>query len=438
MDGRLNVGDKVTSTNNIEYTIVKLLGAGGQGEVYEVKAGKDRLALKWYFPSSATPEQLKIINDLVVKGAPNECFLWPKDIITQPETFGYVMDLRPKTYNSIQDLMARRVEPSFEILCKAGINLSKGFQKLHAAGWCYRDISWGNAFIDFSNGKVLICDNDNAVPDRSAVGNISGTLGFMAPEIVMGKERPSTLTDLFSLAVLLFYIFNIHHPLEGELESRIHVLDTLARNRLYGEKPIFIWDPDNRSNRPIPIYQQNAIDFWRLYPRFFKDLFTLAFTQGLHNASRRSTESEWQSACIRLLNSIYYCHQEGCEVENFYDEDSSRLGVRQTCWACHSPLSTPRTINIYNTQQINSDFVVLNRNTKLVEHHAKGNLSMNVIGELSQNPNHPNIWGIRNLSTDVWVLRKPNGETINIGNGMTFRPIKGSKINFGINVGEIS
>ena len=100
----------------------------------------------------------------------------------------------------------------------------------------------GNVFFDPDTGDVLICDNDN-VSYNSAPSGIYGTPRFMAPEIVNGKAKPSTNTDLFSLAVLLFYMFMLNHPLEGKLEAEIKCMDYLAMNRLYGEHPVFIFDP---------------------------------------------------------------------------------------------------------------------------------------------------------------------------------------------------
>jgi predicted Ser/Thr protein kinase len=44
----LKTGDRVTLTNGSEATIVKELGRGGQGIVYLVELGGQKMALKWY------------------------------------------------------------------------------------------------------------------------------------------------------------------------------------------------------------------------------------------------------------------------------------------------------------------------------------------------------------------------------------------------------
>ena len=93
--------------------------------------------------------------------------------------------------------MKKRVNPSFYTLCRTAFNLTRGYQKLHAMGAKYQDISFGNLFFNPDNGDVLICDNDNVSFDNSKPGGVLGTPGFMAPEIVRGEKRPSKDTDRY-------------------------------------------------------------------------------------------------------------------------------------------------------------------------------------------------------------------------------------------------
>ena len=134
MDGQLKAGTKLTSEGGVIYEVKRMLGAGGQGEVYDVESNGKHFALKWYFKHMATREQKAILDNLVTKGSPATCFLWPEDIIFHQygESFGYIMPLRPKNYKSIVDLMKRRAEPTFYALCRAAYNLTNGYQQLHA------------------------------------------------------------------------------------------------------------------------------------------------------------------------------------------------------------------------------------------------------------------------------------------------------------------
>ncbi len=79
MDGLLKIGTILTSESGNKYTVNKMLGAGGQGEVYDVECNKKHYALKWYYKHTATQAQKKILENLVQKGSPDATFLWPED-----------------------------------------------------------------------------------------------------------------------------------------------------------------------------------------------------------------------------------------------------------------------------------------------------------------------------------------------------------------------
>ncbi len=432
MEGQLKNGTKLTSENSIQYRVVSMLGAGGQGEVYDVECNGKHYALKWYFKHMATKEQKDILDKLISRGAPASSFLWPQDLIFRSfgEPFGYIMPLRPKHYKSIVDMMKRRAEPSFYALSKAAFNLTNGYEKLHSMGYCYRDISFGNLFFDPDTGDVLICDNDNVSANGVDDSSVYGTPRFMAPEIVVGKAKPSRNTDMFSLAVLLFYMFMMGHPLEGRLEANIKCMDIHAMNKLYGTDPIFVFDPDNTSNRPVKGYQDNVLIYWDLYPQYIKDLFTHSFTVGLSNPAVRITERKWMEAFANLMNSINTC---SCGVEVFYDENKACSGINQTCWNCGKVVRFPMCLNVGKSK------VLLTKGKKIVQHIITGDYDINtIVGTVVQNPNNPNLWGIRNESQDNWTYIKSDGQQIPVPPGRSATISRDAKIDFGQSVGTFN
>lgn len=435
MEGLLNIGTELTSESGNKYIVEKFLGAGGQGEVYDVSCETKHFALKWYFKGSATLSQKKILDKLIEKGSPTkykekDIFLWPQDLIYNEDgqPFGYIMELREKRYKGIVDLMKCRTNPSFENLIKACYNLTLGYQKLHEGGYQYRDISFGNAFFDPDTGDVKICDNDNVTPNGTREGGVKGTPRFMAPEIVRGEAKPSRNTDRFSLAVLLFYMLMVSHPLEGAEEAKIKCMDPPAMLKLYGTNPIFIFDPNNDKNRPVKNYHDNALIYWDIYPQYIKDLFIYSFTVGLNTPAKRITENQWLDAFAKLISGIVICQNCGCE--NFFDETKGK--DNHVCWNqnCKKNIKVGSQIVIgKGKKQIK---IPINSNTKLYSHHINEDYDMKtVIGEVVTNPKDPTKWGIKNKTLENWTYIKADGTQITVPNEKAAAIAKGVYIDFG-------
>ena len=436
MNQLLEVKQKLLLKSQHECYIEDFLGGGGQGEVYRAKLGEKLVALKWYLPNIATPEQYQALQSIIQKDAPTGSFLWPFALAESESVsgFGYFMPLREARFKSLNDLMTRRIEPSFLALVTAGIGLADSFSQLHSQGLCYRDISFGNVFFDPNTGEVLICDNDNVSVDGQTDSLVRGTPRFMAPEVVRGETDPNTQSDLFSLAVLLFYLLMGHHPLEGKKESDIRCFDLPAMNKLYGTDPIFIYDPHNDSNRPQPVYHDNARIFWPIDPLFIREIFIKAFTEGIRDPQHgRVRETEWRKTLAKLRDSCIYCGHCGREV--FYDQSAlQNNGKLGECWNCGKTPTPPPRI------KIGQHVVMLNHDTKLYPHHLNPRKLFdfsNAEGAVTRHPKNPNIWGIKNLGAEKWVVTLADGTISDIEHGRSVTLTNGIKINFGKVEGDI-
>ncbi len=407
----------------------KPLGAGGQGEVYRAKLGGTVFALKLYHRQASTPEQRATIERLIEKRAPAPYFLWPMNMVEdrQEGRFGYLMPLREARFRSTEDLMARRVTASFRALIDAALQLADGFLQLHSRGLCYRDISFGNLFIDPANGDVRICDNDN-VGIAGTPGGVLGTPRFMAPEIVRAEALPSAETDRFSLAVMLFYLLMGGHPLEGRREAEIRCLDRPAMDRLYGLDPLYVFDPADGSNRPVPGLHDNPLVFRNIYPRILLDTFERAFTEGLGDPHGRIRESVWRNVFGRVRDLLMNC--PGCGAQGFFDPEAA---APTPCWRCRRPRPVPTRIVLDGAP------VVLQAGTRLGGHHVRRDPFnyQPALAEVAAHPTQPGLLGLRNQSPDTWTVRRADGTVVDVPPGKNAPLVTGNKVNFGVCEAEV-
>ena len=407
----------------------KPLGAGGQGEVYRATLRGADHALKLYHRHACTDEQRLMIDRLIDKMSPAPYFLWPTHLVEDrvEGRFGYLMPLREARFRSTEDLMARRVTASFRALIDAALQLADGFLQLHSRGLCYRDISFGNLFIDPATGDVRICDNDN-VGIAGTPGGVLGTPRFMAPEIVRAEAEPSAETDRFSLAVLLFYLLLGGHPLEGKREAEIRCLDRPAMDRLYGNAPLYIFDPKDQSNGPVRGIHDNPIAFRPIYPRLLLEAFERAFTVGLSDPHGRTRESVWRNVFGRTRDLLMNCGS--CGAQGFFDPDAQGP---VPCWRCRKPRAAPMRLMLRGAP------VVLQVGTKLGAHHVQHDPFnyQTVQAEVTAHPTLPGQLGLKNHSSDAWTVLRPDGTVADVPPGRNAPLVAGNRVNFGVCEGEV-
>jgi eukaryotic-like serine/threonine-protein kinase len=401
------------------------LGEGGEGVVHAATVGGAPYAVKWY-RYNASPERRKSIEALVERGRPHRAFIWPIDLITSRELpgFGYVMPKLERRFSSFAQLVARPEQPPFRVLITIGRQLVSAFEALHASGLCYRDISFGNMWVDPDGAEVAIIDNDNVGLDNGEVF-VWGTLRFMAPEVVRREAAPSSVTDLHSLAVFLFYLFMHGHPLEGvktdatySWGASSHQSETDLALRHFGADPVFIFDPVDHSNPPRP--GDPVSTWWRLYPRFFRSVFEQAFTSGLKDPSGlgRVTEGVWRRALTRLADCVSVC---SCQASVFVDPDDP--GLR--CWNCGQVPPWPPLL------ELPGGTIVLSPGASVTAHHLRRNRDHDtVVALVEDHPSRPGNLVLRNVSGKPWTMA-PEGEeakTVDPARRLGIRPMS---IDFG-------
>jgi DNA-binding helix-hairpin-helix protein with protein kinase domain len=410
MEGLLMRGQTLLARNMQSAAVIEdMLGEGAQAEVYRARIGDSLYAVKWYRPEYLGADlrlwdRLKVAID---SGSPTDQFLWPFDLVSLPGIAayrGYIMPLKPPEFISMVDLLRRQCDPSFRTLTFVGFNLANSFLKLHAAGLCYRDINFGNVFFNPDTGDIRIADTDNVDVNLKA-GSIKGTRGFMAPEVARNLVQPNAMSDRFSLAVLLFFIFMLGHPLKGKRELTLpyDAGDPDKSRRLCEDDPVFVYHPEDDSNRPMPGEHDPLLSFWPIYPGSLRKLFTRAFTEGLLDPDARVMENEWRKEMCAIRDAIFPC--EHCTAENFYDLDRARQKkAMHPCWGCGRVLETPPRMRLGG--EYDPYFVVLSRGAQLFPHHLERdtyNFSR-VLADIAGTPP-----GLRNLSASSWTSRAPDG-----------------------------
>jgi DNA-binding helix-hairpin-helix protein with protein kinase domain len=408
------------------------IGQGGQGVVHEATIAGQRVALKWIRPFSRTAELRAAIGALTARERPHRAFAWPIDLVESDQIagFGYIMPLVDDRFRSFAAMLNDRRQPSFRVMVAIGQALVDAFAALHAAGLCYRDISFTNLRVDPVRAEVAIIDNDNVGVDGENVF-VKGTLRFMAPEIVRDDAVPSMVTDLYSLSVFLFHLFVHGHPLEGSRTDATygwsdgHMSETKLARRHFGEEPLFVFDPQDSSNRPLP--GDPMIRWWWIYPRFLRALFERAFTVGLRDASLsgRLTEGVWRRALARLGDCVSVC--PSCRAAIFWDPDDPEL----PCWQCGVAPPPPTVLELARHR------LVLAEGATITGYHfAQSRDNRRTVGVVEAHPSETAERILRNVSATTWIATTGDQGVVSVEptQSLWIRPMA---VNFGDGAGQI-
>ena len=399
----LEPGRVIQTVKGTPLKIVKHLAEGGQGHVYIIEhEGKERV-LKWYIPGAIKdPDKFYVnLNENARRGAPNNSFLWPITATERTDgSFGYVMEFRKPGFHEFTEFLTNPKDVHFTTYkanVEACLRIVSAFQILHQHGYCYQDMNHGNFFINPKTGDVLICDNDNVAPNNKDAF-ILGTPRFMAPELVapeilgrdaegnVRKVQPSSYTDYWSLAVVLFMIICMGHPLEGE-RWLVPLLDAAKERVLYGSNATFIYDQNDTSNRPNPNVHIGVIDRYEPLPPYMKETFLRAFSRdAVRNPGRRLHEVDWLRVLVRFQAEIMRCGKCGGEVFMVDASDTP-------CDTCKTVQHVERRLRFRDYVVTASKGVRIYR-CMLESCNAKDALTR--VGTIVSNPSRPGLYFLNN------------------------------------------
>lgn len=410
----LSIGQKVNLTIGSQVTVLKELGRGGQGIVYLVDLGGAKMALKWYH----TPPEDSFYKNLehnVQAGTPSDAFIWPEYVtVKENGSYGYVMKLRPNGYYEFGTyLLALKTFQSYDAMLAAAMKICEGFRMLHLKGYSYQDLNDGNFFIRPSDGDVLICDNDNVMPQGQKSG-IMGKSRYMAPEIVAGGI-PDKYSDRFSLSVILFMLFFANHPFEGAKVVSCPCMTESFEKRFYGSEAVFIYDKDDPSNRPVRGIHKNVIKRWPKFPSLLKKTFVEQFSKAkLRSPSDRLIEQEWEKIINKVRDELVICPH--CHEETFVEIDAPN----------HNCINCDKQIDISKRLKYGLREIILTPRTKLFLDRDN-----TPDAEVDFFPRDKRLLILRNLTQGNWTVDTPKGQVKVVKPGEFMPILNGLKIAFG-------
>lgn len=224
---RPNPGDVVGG----KYRIVRLIGDGGMGAVYEARHEVlgSPVALKFLHAELAVRPGLasRFLQEARVSASIQSAHVTRvTDVGQTPDGAPYlVMELL--NGESLQQLLDRQHRVSHDQAVDFALQMLLGIEAAHALGVVHRDLKPDNVYITPSPGGPVLKLLDFGIAklreagepqDRGLTrpGAIMGTPEYMAPEQLYAAERVDHRADIYSLGAITYELLSGSRPAEGD------------------------------------------------------------------------------------------------------------------------------------------------------------------------------------------------------------------------------
>jgi serine/threonine protein kinase len=227
------------------YRILKRLGGGGMGAVYEAEGASSgqRVAVKMISPdhaaSAVAMERFRQEGRLASLIEHPRCVfvLAAEEEANQPYI---VMELISGT--TLQALVDKNGPLSIQDALAKILDVIEGLQEAHRLGVVHRDVKPSNCFL-LEDGRVKIGDfglskSLVSTADLTKTGSFIGTFLYASPEQIKG-ERVDFRTDVYSVAATLYFLLSRQAPFAAKDAAA-----TLARTVSEPPTPLRSLRPD--------------------------------------------------------------------------------------------------------------------------------------------------------------------------------------------------
>jgi uncharacterized RDD family membrane protein YckC len=220
-----------------EYRILRLLGRGGMGAVYEAEdlSSGRRVALKVLGHSLDSPDTRKrFLREGRLAASinhPNTVYVYGTEEIEGAPVI--TMELLPG--GTLHDRVKAEGPLPIAEAVDAILQIIAGLEAAHAVGILHRDIKPSNCFFE-PGGTVKVGDFGLSISTLSRgdsaltiAGSVLGTPEFSSPEQLRGEEL-NVRSDIYSVGVTLYYLLTGKTPFQAEnlVQLLASVLDKTA------------------------------------------------------------------------------------------------------------------------------------------------------------------------------------------------------------------